>query len=66
MYEFQHVPFDIAHAHNCSRNHVGSARSMEATLAIHVAKECMDDGLYWHTTCHDDDSSLRANLGDGS
>jgi len=49
--------------HRCSKNFDGSAKSMEAEASIQhkVDLETKDTGVYIHTLCTDDDSSVRAN-----
>jgi len=49
--------------HRCSENFHGSSKSMEADASVQhkVDLETTDTGLYVHTLCTDDDSSVRAN-----
>ena len=49
--------------HRCSKNFDGSSKSMEAEASIQhkVDLETKDTGVYIHTLCTDDDSSVRAN-----
>jgi len=49
--------------HRCSANFEGSSKSMEADGSIQhkVDIETKETGIYIHTLCTDDDSSVRAN-----
>jgi hypothetical protein len=49
--------------HRCSKNFDGSSKSMEAEASIKhkVDLETKATGVYVHTLCTDDDSSVRAN-----
>eukprot|EP01052_Picozoa_sp_SAG31_P023319 SAG31_NODE_1915_length_6931_cov_6.219555_5_plen_826_part_00 len=49
-------------AKSCHENHAGSSKSMEWHGAIMLANKMIKNGVYIHTMCSDDDSTMKTHL----